>query len=378
MLKYVYDYINGNEIDVDVIEKLENDKSFMLAVFKITKDSNFYNLCSDDLKLNYEFVSELINLFRDNYEFITKVADHYVEYYRAIANIGPFISEDDDRNLIELLITMSEISLDKYDSHCMLYKLLLATIVSTRMVEVEKVKIETEKYVEFAPELECGFVSIYDSYSSSTKVTDYFAREYLNNIFSNDYLNLEEYVHGIFKDKDSLNKYGVNNVLLDAIKCYDEALSSYTATHLYLLNDYKKDMNHILYRWNSYDDIKNVKMCKKICSAIQDYLEYNYPESELDSTSWMYYVAEKLGITKMFLKYDGFGEEYVEDMIDSIDKLYFSEVKLADLRHLSNMKKMVSDILAGKDVDPFSEEYQSKYEQERPSNGIILDFKKNE
>ena len=46
-------------------------------------------------------------------------------------------------------------------------------------------------------------------------------------------------------------------------------------------------------------DRKNSKMCRKICVAIQDYLEYNYPESDIDSSSWIYYIAEKLGISQM-------------------------------------------------------------------------------
>lgn len=374
MLKYIYDYINGNEIDNDIIEKLENDKTFMLAVFKITKDTNFYNLCSDDLKYDYEFVSELINLFKNDSEFINKVADEYIKYYRTL-NVGPMIDDEDDKNLIELLITMCDISLDKYDS--MLYSLLLTTIVNTRMVEIENVKIKYEKDEEISSELGCGFISVYDAYNSSTKVTDYFASEYLDVIFSKKHLDLEEYVHRTFICKDDVNKYGINNVLLEAISCYDTMLTSYVATHLYLLDEHKKEVNHIFYRWDSYDDIKDVRMCKKICGVIQDYLEYNYPESELDSTSWMYYVAEKLGIMQMFLKYDGFGEEYVKDMIDSIDELYFSDVKFSDLRHLSNMKKMVSDILDGKDVDLFSDEYQENCENDDDlGNCIVLNFKK--
>lgn len=375
MLKYVYDYINGNEIDNDIIEELENDKTFMLAVFKITKDTNFYNLCSDELKYNYEFVSELIELFKNDSEFVNKVADKYIKYYRTL-NVGPMINDEDDKNLIELLITMCDLSVDKYDSHTMLYSLLLSTIVNTRMVEIEKV-IKYEKDEEISEELGCGFISMYDTYNSSTKVTDYFASEYLNVIFSKKHLDLEEYVHRAFISKDDVKKYGINNVLLEAINGYDTMLHSYVATHLYLLDEYKKEMNHIFYRWDSYDDIKNVKICKKICGAIQDYLEYNYPESELDSVSWMYYVAEKLGIMQMLLKYDGFGEEYVKDMIDSIDELYFSDVKFSDLKHLSNMKKMVSDILDGKDVDPFSDEYQEKCENGNGfDSGVILDFKK--
>ena len=49
-----------------------------------------------------------------------------------------------------------------------------------------------------------------------------------------------------------------------------------------------------------------------------DTVEYNYPESDITSSSWIYYIAEKLGITKMFLKFDDLDEEYVKGIVEDI------------------------------------------------------------
>ena len=70
--KLVIDYINGE--DIENIEALENDFDFMKAVIDKSNDKNFYNLCSNDLKINHDFVLYLIYKFSDNKSFITASA----------------------------------------------------------------------------------------------------------------------------------------------------------------------------------------------------------------------------------------------------------------------------------------------------------------
>ena len=132
-------------------------------------------------------------------------------------------------------------------------------------------------------------------------------------------------------------------------------------------------------KWDSFDDRKNSKMCRKICVAIQDYLEYNYPESDIASSSWIYYIAEKLGITKMFLKFDDLDEEYVKGIVEDMDNIYFNDMKLSELKHLVNMKKMVSDILAGKEVITSYPDFEEEDNQGQTSSCevVSLDFRKN-
>ena len=71
-------YINGNDIENYSIEELENDKKFMMMIITLTNDKNFYNLCSEELKGNYEFVRFVIQKFNNDINFICKVADFYL------------------------------------------------------------------------------------------------------------------------------------------------------------------------------------------------------------------------------------------------------------------------------------------------------------
>ena len=204
MLKYsasiVEDYIEGNDIEDFDIDELENDISFMLDVIKKTKDKNFYNLCSDDLKHDYEFVSALLDMFKDDTKFIVSVADEFVSYFRS-ESIGPMISDEDERDVLDVLMTVCDLIPDKYDKSSFKYRVILSVMISTRLVDIERVRIENEGDYEFTKEFGCGFISVFDSFNSSIKVTDRFACEFLNNIFSKDYCDLEEYLHGKFNNK---------------------------------------------------------------------------------------------------------------------------------------------------------------------------------
>ena len=382
MLKYsasiVEDYIEGNDIEDFDIDELENDRSFMLDVIKKTKDKNFYNLCSDDLKHDYEFVSALLDMFKDDTKFIVSVADEFVSYFRS-ESIGPMISDEDERDVLDVLMTICDLIPDKYDKSSFKYRVILSVMISTRLVAIERVRIENEGDYRFTKEFGCGFISVFDSFNSSIKVTDRFAYEFLNNIFSKDYCDLEEYLHGKFNNKEDINKYGLNTILIEIISHFDSMLGSYVSTHMYLLDEYKKDVKRMINKWDSFDDRKNSKMCRKICVAIQDYLEYNYPESDITSSSWIYYIAEKLGITKMFLKFDDLDEEYVKGIVEDMDNIYFDDMKLSELKHLVNMKKIVSDILAGKEVITSYPDFEEEDNQGQTSSCevVSLDFRKN-
>ena len=64
--KMINDYILGNDIKEYSIERLENDKEFMMLVIGATNDEKFYNSCSEKLKKDYSFVRYLIEKFKSH------------------------------------------------------------------------------------------------------------------------------------------------------------------------------------------------------------------------------------------------------------------------------------------------------------------------
>ena len=72
-------YVNGDDLEGYDIEELENNASFMKSVILYTNDKNMYNLCSSELKSNYDFVSFIIDRYNKDYEFIDEVAINYID-----------------------------------------------------------------------------------------------------------------------------------------------------------------------------------------------------------------------------------------------------------------------------------------------------------
>ena len=128
--KIIYDYIMGNDLGEYSSEELEDNKDFMIEVIEKTNDKRMYNLCSDNVRLDYEFVKYIVLKFRDDVDFIKEVADNYLN------NIGV----DNDYERVELLAIMSSLT-NSYDYNFMLDA--VYSTVSISSVISNKVSIKT-------------------------------------------------------------------------------------------------------------------------------------------------------------------------------------------------------------------------------------------
>ena len=75
-IKTIESYIKGEDIKEYTIEELENDSKFMLMVAFTTNDKNIYNLCSENVKLDYEFVKMMIKRFKNDLSFVCQIANY--------------------------------------------------------------------------------------------------------------------------------------------------------------------------------------------------------------------------------------------------------------------------------------------------------------
>ena len=97
-----------------------------------------------------------------------------------------------------------------------------------------------------------GFIFIQDKFQGYIYTIEYFAKKFINEIFYENDLSLEELIHKTYKNKETINKQGINNFLISYIGTLDVFLSSYISTHLYLLDDIKKHINRIIKNWDFY------------------------------------------------------------------------------------------------------------------------------
>ena len=332
-IETVYNYINGEDIADFTLEELESNTNFMIDVINVSNDKNFYNFTEDNVKTDYRFVKFIINKFKEDENLITVVADTYIE------------NQDNEQNYIELLIIMCNLIKDKNSKNYKKYKFLLEVNHKSKRLQIElgKLKMNTEVAVN----LGMGFLIIYDSFNSSQIILDYYAKAIIEDIFEEYDIVLEDYLHQRFNTFEKIEKIGIKKYLLDFIAVYDEMLSSYLSSHIYLLEGISKQLDKIKNNWNKYIETKERKKYNEIINKVHEYMEYEAVDYySLGEITLLYLVATNLGIEKTLLKYDSISEEHYQGIMEEARFLLdASKLSFNDRLNYNNIKKIILDIL---------------------------------
>ena len=332
-IETVYNYINGEDIADFTLEELESNTNFMIDVINASNDKNFYNFTEDNVKTDYRFVKFIINKFKEDENLITVAADTYIE------------NQDNEQNYIELLIIMCNLIKDKNSKNYKKYKFLLEVNHKSKRLQIElgKLKMNTEVAVN----LGMGFLIIYDSFNSSQIILDYYAKAIIEDIFEEYDIVLEDYLHQRFNTFEKIEKIGIKKYLLDFIAVYDEMLSSYLSSHIYLLEGISKQLDKIKNNWNKYIETKERKKYNEIINKVHEYMEYEAVDYySLGEITLLYLVATNLGIEKTLLKYDSISEEHYQGIMEEARFLLdASKLSFNDRLNYNNIKKIILDIL---------------------------------
>ena len=336
-------YINGEEIIDYNIEELEDDKDFMMQVISISNDYNFYNLCSDKVKLDYDFIKYLILKFKNNINFICDVANEYIE------------KTEDDFARTELALIMRDLTKNNEEVN-MEYKVLTETIYSGKRLEIELCKAK-ENDEQFSSEIGMGFWFIFDLYNGSDIILNFYAGKIIKDVFLEYDLNLEDILHNCFRTKEQVNAMGINNFMVKFIEQYDPMLASYLSANIGYLSDFKEDIQKIQNNWDKYNRNKEAE---KYCEAIEKSYEYmEEADSVMGVVSTIYYVANELGINEKIKKYDiGMTQEFYEDIMSELNEPLVEGMEedfttatinsnLEERKHYINVKRILTGIIFG-------------------------------
>lgn len=240
-VRILWKYINGYYIEN--VDELENNYKFMMDVIRITKDKNLYNLCSDEVKNNFEFVKFIIDLFKKDIDFVCKVADYYLDN-----------ADNDDICTNELIFIMCDVLKNYKDNdECLIYFVKRASIVNYDRMIADAI-IDEEDNINIKKRLGMGFIIFLESdYCKSNIMLKYIAKIMLNEIFyelSN--LSIEDIIHKRFSSVDKLNQYGIKNFIFSYVREYDYFLASYLTTNVDLISKIEKEINLVRNNWNIY------------------------------------------------------------------------------------------------------------------------------
>lgn len=333
-IELIRKYINGEELDDNTINKLENDKDFMMNVFNYTKDCNIYKLCSDNLKKDYDFVKYLVLKFKDNYNFIIEVADYYLN------------NTDKQSELLELNIIMEKLLPKELSKK---YTLINETKYSYERFTDELASLDSPEYEST---IEMGFPIILYKYHDSEYILDYYAKKMIKEIMDNT--AIEEILHNQFKTPNSLKNMGINNYIITLLNYNDSMLSSYVSTHLYLIDDMVKQIEQAIDNWDKYDSKNEMIRYNKMIDMVHEYL--STVDTNMEEIGILFSIGRKLNITNTLIKYYyGNNKELEEFDIELFDEFELDLIEdeinnnLGERKIYDTVKRIMIDQLFSKE-----------------------------
>ena len=336
-IKTIESYIKGEDIKEYTIEELENDSKFMLMVAFTTNDKNIYNLCSENVKLDYEFVKMMIKRFKNDLSFVCQIANYYLE------------NSNDEENNLELLIIMRGLTKDKDEKieQFLKYSLKLECSYSFYRFMISEVKKENkcEDKTSFNNIVGMGFFALSEDFGNSELVLNFFAKRFIGEIL--DTINLEKRLHQHFNNFEELEKKGINNYIIDLLNEFDTCLCNYVLSHSYVLEVLRKKFFAIKKKWIFFDLRNRELKIDWIIYYIQDYVKKHEEDFRFPDCFIIGYIAENLDIPEL--------KEYASDM----DMEYMKILNIKELNHLNIMLKTIRKIINNNVFEPPEEEQSS-------------------
>ena len=291
--KLILDYVSGNDIEDYDIDELENDYEFMMEVIEYTKDKNMYSLCSDEVKNNYMFVKFLIETFHEDIEFVVEVTNEYLNNHKEI--------DIAYKELIALISNLYGKEVDNLDIFG--FKMVADGL---KKAEYQYIKSQMEKAsIEDKMDFGLGFLYIVDHYATSKILTDFFATEFINDIFyqnemsktdnKREVYNLEKLIHANTKNREDLNPERINNYIHDFIEPRDKSLAHHIANNLNLVEELKKDLTYVYNKWDYYMERLEARRRVILDDEIENIIKSHNIEVLFDVYELVNYILVSLG-----------------------------------------------------------------------------------
>lgn len=356
MLKYnkqtLLNYINGLDTPGFELDELENDKNFMMEAIAFAKDKNMYDLCSDELKKDYEFVKFMITTFSSDKKFIEEIAEDFIE---------DLDEEDIVYKELSVLMTslLSKRELNTFNGRALAFY--VKECVGLSALE------ESGELDDVLPNFGKGFFVLQTKYETSDIIQRFFAERFLSDIFFNGKMNFEELIHSKAKDIKDIDKVGETIFLLNIINETDPNLYDYTAVHIELLRPISKELDKVKKRWDSYvydRDFRRVTIFYQEAYKIIEEYQVDICDDICE------YVKIKLGLQKVF---EPFELDQTDDLEYDLARFEGKTLPLNEMIALKKVLKLASELFGNEVIS--TEVNQEEYEK-REGKVIQVDFKR--
>ena len=217
------------------------EKKQLLEKMRLTKDKNLYYDCSSALLSNFDFITEVIKIYKDDFDFVDEVAEKYVK----------FIPEEDingNPEYIELCMLLGQFVPEGHQYYDF-YTNRLNGIYSIFLLHVMMVKDQLEGVSEL------GFSILMEDYGKRKNILDYFAKRLMDELYHKNHCgNFEDLIHKHCDSPQNVQVEGYEQFFIRNVYGVDDKLSYYVFDNPYLLKDLIDELDGICENWYEYED----------------------------------------------------------------------------------------------------------------------------
>lgn len=227
------------------------EKVDLLKKMMVSKDTNLYYKCSEKLKRDFDFVTDVINIFKDDFDFIDEIAEAYVK------NI-PAEEIESNPEFIELCMLLGQYVPEGHPYY-EFYTSRLNGIYSIFLLHVMMVKDE------FPDVSELGFSILMEDHKGRKNILDYFAKRMMNELYhSNHCGSFEDLIHKHCESAVNIMNEGYIDFFVRNLYGVDQSLSYYVFENTYLLNELVEELDVICENWEVYEEKLSLKCVEVI------------------------------------------------------------------------------------------------------------------
>ena len=360
-------------------EIIEDKENIMLAIKEYNRP-DFYYVCSDELKKDYDFVIFLLNHIKNvtldangkirkfpiinvvtgNPVIDSSLPDSLKNYISSIgevnnllqAIISNVVNEENYKKKRKQVFSIASDSIKVLDSGFKLHEYcneICKLELKLALQRMEDFKIGVQK--RYGISLGLGFYYLRCSYNHYDNLLETFAKAFIEKIFSREDLCIERELHKEFYSKEHLMQYGVYNYLLNYVARCDIALFEYLKMRKYLLKDKAEMLVRYAENWDRYISREKAKRYRLVFEKVREYISDSYfDETSLSELDIMAYVVRELGYPQSIFCYDESGYIMTRDVLRNLNYEYIeNQIKnskiFADRRMYRDIKRIFIETL---------------------------------
>ena len=310
------------------------EKVDLLKRMRVSKDTSLYYNSSEELKKDFDFITEVINIFKDDFDFIDEVAESYVKY----------IPEEDingNPEYIELCMLLGQY-VPKEHPYYSFYSRRLDGIYSVFLLHVMMVKDE------FPDVSELGFSILMEDHKGRKNILDYFAKRMMDELYHKNHCgSFEDLIHKHCDSAINIMNEGYVDFFVRNLYGVDESLSYYVFDHTYLLDSLIDELDEICEKWDDYEQALSDKCIAIIKNWVSDKRDNNVYGNDFDYEQAMNEVILNMNFCSMFgldrrevyanrSKVLSFGAiAFKKDLKQLMDKVLMERMTLTELDNIS-------------------------------------------